>query len=394
MSHGRRIMGPMSSTAQPHQPSLIFDALLTGEQDPAFHRLTAALGGSPVETAERLIGVPAIRAKRLRFASGGELFLHDGALNSVVLHLVPTAFAPTGLTLGDWIPSLSNEATLHEFKQVFGHEWRFAGGHRYFSLPEGFVLMSVRRRVLGSVLFSADDPRNTNPPETEYCDDCGNLPVSDNDGGLDVDATIAALTAAIADNRLRAEKAWIALADLRALDASGLMELVESQQSCRTCHRVLCLTLAGAAAPTLRYLPMGSAELRPLGPVPPVEQWGDPARIKQELAAMHYVDHEPGRWFLVEQEGRPYLQARYSYSAMIDDSALILLNDAERQGYEEGGHGYLSRLALAIHNSGPYREESPFYARNLFSGPEASEYRAAASAAIFNHTWIAEQRRR
>lgn len=108
---------------------------------------------------------------------------------------------------------------------------------------------------------------------------------------------------------------------------------------------------------------------------------------------VRYVDHEPGMWFLVEQEGSLYLDARYSYSALIDDSALIRLSDAEHTTYLAGGHDALSDLAGRVHNSAPYRSESPFFSRDLYRSADGAQYREAVSAAIADHTWIAEHRR-
>ncbi|MBF4512486.1 hypothetical protein ITJ66_08290 [Plantibacter sp. VKM Ac-2885] len=109
---------------------------------------------------------------------------------------------------------------------------------------------------------------------------------------------------------------------------------------------------------------------------------------------MRYVDHEPGAWFLVEDEDARYLDARYSYSAVIDDSALIRLDDVELAAYRSGGHDALSDLARRVHNSAPYRAESPFFSRNLYRGPYGEAYRSAVATAIADHTWIAEQRRK
>lgn len=109
---------------------------------------------------------------------------------------------------------------------------------------------------------------------------------------------------------------------------------------------------------------------------------------------MKYVDHEPGTWFLVEEDGILYLDARYSYSAVIDDSALVRLSDAEITAYRDGGHAYLTDLARRIHHSAPYRDDSKFYSRNLFRGPDGSRLRDAVAAAIAEHAWEAEQRRR
>ncbi len=108
---------------------------------------------------------------------------------------------------------------------------------------------------------------------------------------------------------------------------------------------------------------------------------------------MRYVDHEPGTWFLVERGDELFLDARYSYSALIDDSALILLDENETAAYREGGHEYLTTLAHDIHNSAPYREESKYRERDLFRGEGSKEYRNLVRAAIAEHTWVAEQRR-
>ena len=109
---------------------------------------------------------------------------------------------------------------------------------------------------------------------------------------------------------------------------------------------------------------------------------------------MRYLDHHPGAWFLLEQDGVLYLDARYSYSAVIDDSALIRLDDTESEAYRRGGHDYLSGLARRIHNSAPYAQTSRFYGRDLYRGPGGTRYREAVAVAIADHTWAAEQRRR
>lgn len=106
---------------------------------------------------------------------------------------------------------------------------------------------------------------------------------------------------------------------------------------------------------------------------------------------MHYVDHEPGSWFLVEQDGALFLEARYSYSAAIDDSVLVRLDAAELAGHRDGGHAYLTELAEGIHISAPFRPTSPFHDRDLYRR-EGRALRDAVMAAIANHTWLAEQR--
>lgn len=108
---------------------------------------------------------------------------------------------------------------------------------------------------------------------------------------------------------------------------------------------------------------------------------------------MRYVDHEPAVWFLVEDAGVLFLDARYSYSALIDDSALVRLDATEVGRYREGGRAYLGELARRIHDSGPYVVESPYFARDLYRGPDGARLREAVGAAIAEHTWAAEHRR-
>ena len=82
------------------------------------------------------------------------------------------------------------------------------------------------------------------------------------------------------------------------------------------------------------------------------------------------------------------------YSALIDDSALIRLDDAELEAYRSGGHEYLTDLATRIHHSAPYLESSRYFPRDLYRGPEGARYRQVVADAIADHTWIADHRRR
>lgn len=110
-------------------------------------------------------------------------------------------------------------------------------------------------------------------------------------------------------------------------------------------------------------------------------------------SVVHYVDHEPGGWFLLEEQGVLYLDARYSHSALIDDSALIRLDVAEVEAYRSGGHAYLTDLAARIHASAPYRAESRYFPRDLYRGPQGAHYREAVAGAVAGRTWADEQRR-
>ncbi|MGR0158610.1 hypothetical protein [Paenarthrobacter nitroguajacolicus] len=136
------------------------------------------------------------------------------------------------------------------------------------------------------------------------------------------------------------------------------------------------------------------ARQRPLEAIPPVEEWGDSLRIAQDHDAMHYVDHQPGSWFLVEQQGSLLLEARYWRNSMVDSSALVRLDEAESEAYRTGGHGYLSDLVRRIDKSRPHTEDSPYFQRDLYRGTDGAALTKSFAAAIVNHTWIAEQRRR
>lgn len=383
--------------------SVLVDALERSEGDPAVRRLVGAFGGEPIVVEERLIGEPAVRSQWLRFATGGEIILHDGAVAGVLLEVAPAPTAPQGLSLSDWIDGVGNEATLDDLVNATGAPRHFAGMREpYLSLDGGYARLdfapeggwnapgNLRRIVVTQAM-----PGLACRPDDDDCPTCSGLLVRRDapGGGVDVDRTVEALAGALGSGLLTEDAHWVRLADLRALHASGLMERVETQLTCRTCRRIICLTLIRGSAPTFGYFVLNDATRHPLEPLPPVKLWGDPERIAQERDAMHYVAHAPGAWFLVEQRGVLYLQARYTYSAVVDDSVLIRLDDAEVDAYLAGGFDYLSELARWIQDSAPYSDSSPYRPRDLYRGPDAASYRAGVSAAVVNHTWIAGQRR-
>ena len=375
---------------------MILDALTLSEQDAPVRSLVDAFGSDVVAIAERRIGEPAYLSRRLAFASGGEIILHDDSVVAVVLHLSPTAF-----DLSDWIFDVDNSATLDELQKAMGSAPHFAGiGTPYFTVGGGYVRANFRDKRgwkdagnLLSLTFTVDKPGLSCRPEDDNCPACSELLIRNANGKLDVDGTVESLAAALAVGSLTEDAHWVKLADLQPLHASALMARVETQLTCTTCRRIICFTLFRDASPTFEYLVTNDAMRHPLEPIPPVEQWGDADRLALDRDAMHYVDHEPAMWFLVRQGDALYLDARYSYSAMIDDSALILLNDSELADFRSGGHDAITRLARRIHNSAPYREESPYYLRNLYRGDGGQEHRKAVGAAIVNHTWLAQQRK-
>ncbi|GAB3076645.1 hypothetical protein [Nocardioides zeae] len=379
---------------------LAVDALARDASDPAVERLRTAFGGDPVAVEERLVGEPPRRARRLRFASGGELLLQDGVVAAVTFHVVPAPGVSRGLDVTAWLGATDD--TLDALHAAVGTRRGFGGlGTPYFVLDEAYARCDYQDRRgwkepgnLRAIVVSLEQPGRDSQPDADFCTVCVDLLVRGPGDVMDVDATVAALATAVADGRLRADPSRVPLADLLPLAASGLVDRVEAQQTCATCGTVLCLTLPRGADPTLVRTSLDGARRRPMEPLPPVEAWGDADRIAAARDAMRYVDHEPGAWFLVEERGALFLDARYVVSTMADDSALVRLDEDELAAYRDEGHDYLSTLARRIHDRGPHREGSEFRDRDLYRGPEARRLRDEVSAAIRDHTWIASQRRR
>lgn len=343
-----------------------------------------------------------MRSRRLLFAHGGEIFLHDDAVVAVALHLTPTPIAPGGIDLSAWIEGVDGDATLGDLVTAIGAPRRFAGlGTPYVELDGGYARLDFADRGwnepgnLRGITVTAEQPGLAARPEDDDCPTCTDLLVrrSDTGTGIDVAATTESLAAARTAGLLTEDLHWVRLDDLQPLHDSGLMERVESQLTCTRCRRIICFTLRRGASPTFGYHVLNDAMRRPLDAIPPVERWGDAARIAEERDAMHHVDHEPGAWFLVEQHGALYLDARYTISSMAEGSALIRLDESELEAYRDGGHAYVAGLAARINDDGPHREGSPYAERDLSRGPDGPAYRDAVTVAIVNHTWIARQRR-
>lgn len=382
---------------------LILDALGATEEDPRVELLITAFGGHPAKVIERLIGEPARRTRWLRFASGGEIILHDGAVVAVVLHVRPSAIANRGIDLGAWVDGVGNDTTLDQLKAALRAPRKFAGfGRPYFVLDAGYVQTTfVNDRGwkdpgnLVALTVTEHQPVSVCDPADDDCPSCADLlvrlPAAD---GIDVDTTINELQRAVSDGRIQESSAWVRLGDLRQLHDSGLMARVESQFTCSACHRVACFTLSRDAAATFGYYTLNEARQRPLEPIPQIGLWGDGDRISADVDEMHFVAHEPGRWFLVHQHDTLFLSARYVINTMLDDTAMIELNDTETAAYRAGGRTYIARLADKIHDGAPHQESSPYFSRNLLRGPDREAYRVALDRAMVNHTWLAQQRQR
>lgn len=95
---------------------------------------------------------------------------------------------------------------------------------------------------------------------------------------------------------------------------------------------------------------------------------------------MRVLDHEPQSWFLLEGDGRLYLDAHCSHS-FVDYDFVMALNDDELAMFGKKGRGYLQRLRDDIQYSAPgvAISTSPYKRRNLFHGVGA-EVREAVKA--------------
>ena len=377
---------------------MILQALGQSETSTAVGTLVDAWGAEPSEIREQTAGAPVRHVRRLLFDSGGEIVFSNDAVVAVLLHLPPPGYGTRGLHLADWIPGTRNDASLDDLERVLQLPARTAPGLApYFALDGGYLQAAFtpgspwrKRGGLMRITVTASNPGVTALPKDMDCATCSDLLVrNDHPHGVSVDATLGELTSALAAGLLAEDPSRVRIADLRPLHDSGLMERPESQLTCSNCGRIVCFTLVRDGAPTFDHYLWGDAVMRPREPLPPVEQWGDAARIAQAQDELQYVDHGRGRWFLLKRRSDLYLHVRYS---PIDRSALILLDDSEREAYRTGGHHYLSDLATRIDSDRPYRKESPYYSRDLYRGPERQRYLREVSAATADHTWMAERR--
>lgn len=81
---------------------------------------------------------------------------------------------------------------------------------------------------------------------------------------------------------------------------------------------------------------------------------------------MHVIDRGPQQWFLLEHEGRLYLEVRCNHS-FVEYNVHVALDEAETLAYRREGSGYIDRLASDIHDSAPavIGSRSPYKGRNL-----------------------------
>ena len=93
---------------------------------------------------------------------------------------------------------------------------------------------------------------------------------------------------------------------------------------------------------------------------------------------MKVLDHEPYRWFLLEESGNLLLDANCNHS-LIGYDFLIQLNPDELHEYQHRGRSYLNWLSEEIHNSAPILTASA----SIYKGRDLSPlHREQVCAAI------------
>lgn len=108
---------------------------------------------------------------------------------------------------------------------------------------------------------------------------------------------------------------------------------------------------------------------------------------------MKVLDHQPYAWFLLEDDGRLYLDAHCSHS-FFDYSVLIALNDAETEAFRSAGRAYIDKLAYDIHYSAPAvrGSKSPYKSRNLSIGSTREEDAAQSAMVAWRQAKDAQER--
>lgn len=373
-------------------------ALGRDQRSPHARAALTMLGGEAVVT-ELVTGAPAVRERHLSYPSGGEVLLRDGIVTAFWFHTEPSLVSPAGFDPSRLLPGLPDDADWDDVKAVAGKPRRitFTAGRESstdaFAVRDASLYVTLRsvegagyRGVARLMIRPAEIDRPVRSL-ADRCPVCIELAVCDDAGTMDVAGTIAELAARVGDGRLEDDPYRVRLRDVDDLRASGLMERIEVHLDCTACRTTWCLVLPREGEPTLIDV-AGFGHQHPKLAVPPMEQWAGAGRRAEADAEMKVIDWAQGGWFLMEKQGALYLDARVT-AGHVDISVLVRLTDDERAAYERGGHAYADELARQINDAGPYRAESPWFARDLTRGGDASVSGEATSAI---GAWLQQQR--
>lgn len=105
---------------------------------------------------------------------------------------------------------------------------------------------------------------------------------------------------------------------------------------------------------------------------------------------LRYAAHRPGDWFLVEGAGAMFLDLRYSPQHFIDVSVLVRLDEETTDRWRADGVAVIDELVERLARRPP----AEMLDEDLYRRPGGTQHRDAVVAAIVEHTWAAEQRRR
>ncbi|TXS12895.1 hypothetical protein [Streptomyces sp. wa13] len=365
------------------------DALLMAERDDAVQRVIGLLGSDPV-ISEFEVGAPAHHDRCLTFSSGGEIMLRDGTVTAILFHVQPTEAAPHGFPeLGGLLPGLGRDASRSQVEEALGAPIAGRTGtsatHR---VGGGFVKVFYdawaekdEPNHLKLIQMTAEDTYAGTDPADERCPGCAGtlIRAGSASDGVDVDATITSLRSGVAAGHLRQEHRWVALDDLLRLHDSGLMEHVAAQLGCTICHRRIFFALHRDADPTFEYASLNDARRRTPERVPPVERWGDAARIAWEAQRPEQIATDGSTWILFARGKHLFMNARCWYSA-VDGSRLIRLTASEVSRYERDGGAYLSRLQESINRTWTSNDD-PWRSRDLTQSGMSDEEAIEASTA-------------
>ncbi|MEV5688499.1 hypothetical protein AB0L68_35875 [Streptomyces sp. NPDC052164] len=363
------------------------DALLMAERDDVVQRAIELLGSNPV-ISEFEVGAPVHHDRYLTFASGGEIVLRDGTVTAILFHVQPTEAAPRGFTgISTLIPGLSRDASRSQVEEALGEPIvGRTGPNAAHSVGGGFVKLFYDRWAnkdapghLKLIQMTAEDTYARTDPADERCPGCAGVltRTTSASDGVDVFATITALHDGVAAGRLRQAHNWVALDDMLRLHDSGLMEHIEAQLGCTICHRHICFALHRDADPTFEYVSLNDTYRRTPEQVPPVELWGDAARIAREAERPERIATDGSTWVLFSKGKHLFMNARCWYSA-VEGSRLIRLKAAEVRQYERDGEAYLSRLQETINRTWTSNDD-PWRSRDLTRSGMSDEEAIKAS---------------
>ncbi|MDP5227796.1 MULTISPECIES: hypothetical protein [Arthrobacter] len=104
--------------------------------------------------------------------------------------------------------------------------------------------------------------------------------------------------------------------------------------------------------------------------------------VRARDVSLHVIATDPASWYLFWWRDALFLDARYSWSAVLDDSLLVRLDHIQVAAYRAHGARALDELQRAIQDSSPHTAHSPYGSQDLYRGADGAQWRAAVEGAI------------